>query len=303
MVEKSIKFQYYRVFELRGNDEIPYDLNRWVKRMYRLDYEQRTEQITADGIKCRVEEITPLASIDSNFIAMRFMKLDAYNIPKISNNLQSKPIDLEDDEYVGTDVNIIYHQSMQIMLIQKNRGSLTIPNLEQYLTQTAELLDGSLIKLRPIFDKDGIDDRKSITYKKFEVKFANLKKYKSQDSKNFGQVLSCFNNYEGNKATISISLGHTKKGETLNVQAMRDSISEIVNSQGNSNLFSDAVIHYTDEDDRSQIYDLFDNIVFEIIRFSLNPREELGFEYAVNTMGECFKEKLPKLYRVLQLTP
>ncbi len=151
MATRTIKFQYFRTCLQRGESQEVYDFNHWIQKAISVSsYADRVRELSS--CKYRVENILRLNKIRNSFIAIRFMKLDEYAIPNISTDLASSPMELEDDEYVGLDVNAIYDEELKLILVQKNRGSLTIPLLEDYINTFMPLEDGSRIRLLPIVD-------------------------------------------------------------------------------------------------------------------------------------------------------
>ncbi len=299
MATRTIKFQYFRTCLQRGESQEVYDFNHWIQKAISVSsYADRVRELSS--CKYRVENILRLNKIRNSFIAIRFMKLDEYAIPNISTDLASSPMELEDDEYVGLDVNAIYDEELKLILVQKNRGSLTIPLLEDYINTFMPLEDGSRIRLLPIVDPTDYERLKKTACKKIEMNFGNFRPSDTSDSKNFAHILDIFNQFEGLTGVIHISVGKAKKGISLNQDAVQETVHEI---QQNSNLFSKAQVHYTDANDTTQVYDLFENILLEKISFNLEPRKSLAFEYTVYCMGNKFSNSLPRIYHALGMTP
>lgn len=296
MERKTIKFQYYRLFECCGDNSKLYDFMKLLSKICPLKLADRIKKVSND--KARLEDVV-INKANSNFYAMRFMKLTEYALPhRCKENQQSEDIKLDDDEYIGQDVNVIYDKSIQVFLIQKNRGSLSIKALDQYLNCFYDGGDNSYLELQPILNTVDPQKLKNTTYKRIEFTFANLEKVKCPDSKNFKKLISTFNDYEGVNATVSISLGRTKKKEnkSLNHETVNEAIDEVKNGQVGVDGLK---LKYVDSDDLSQIYDLFDNILYETIGYSLEPRTTLAFDYCTDKMSEVFFARLPSIYKLI----
>lgn len=296
MENKRIKFQYFRIMEYEGNKKRPYDFRILLNRIQPLNLAERIKIVS--DTKARLENTMLLDHINANFLAMRFMKLSEYALPYVSNeNGPSKDIELGEDEYIGKDVNVIYDTSTYTFLIQKNRGSLSINALQKYFNAFYVPQGNSHLELEPIYNPINPQRLHGTKYKKIEIKFANLRKAKIRDVRNFKEVINYFNKFEGVNATISISLGYSKD-ESLEHGIINSSIEEAKN---NKDLIAGLKLKYTDEEDISQVYDLFDNILYEIINYTLKPRTTIGFEYVTTRMGEEFQKRLPILYKALNM--
>ena len=64
------------------------------------------------------------------------MKLRDTNIPSIvKKEEEAKPLELEDDEYIGEDLVMIYDPKNQVAMIQSNRFAFSKGKLEKYLNK------------------------------------------------------------------------------------------------------------------------------------------------------------------------
>lgn len=70
-----------------------------------------------------------------------------FNGAKVKENEEPTIIELEDDEYIGEDLFIIYDENKGIVMIQQNRMSLGIPRLEEVLQHTHNTYVVKIIKV------------------------------------------------------------------------------------------------------------------------------------------------------------
>lgn len=94
---------------------------------------------------------------DDDFVHLRFIKMTNAFIPsKAFDDQEIEPIDLDDDEYIAVDVNTIYDVKSQTLMIQINRGSLSVDRIKDYINFTAMknnlFDDGEFITLEPIYN-------------------------------------------------------------------------------------------------------------------------------------------------------
>src|SRR5699024_11023389 len=70
---------------------------------------------------------------DSQYYHLVFERLD-YQLPnRTTLHGESEALDLEDDEYIGIDVNVLYDSENHIFMIQRNRSSLGPSGIEIFL--------------------------------------------------------------------------------------------------------------------------------------------------------------------------
>lgn len=114
---------------------------------------------------------------ENNYWHLNFLKLRETNIPnKAKINSEAEPIPLEDDEYIGEDVNALYDEELYILVLQKNKYSLSFSVIEDYLNEIWKQDEDLDIFLRPILPQDAFASIENKgTYRKLNVKFDNVR--------------------------------------------------------------------------------------------------------------------------------
>jgi hypothetical protein len=81
---------------------------------------------------------------DTQYFHLVFERLD-YQVPfRTTLHGESEVIDLEDDEYIGLDVNVLYDPENYIFMIQRNRNSLGPSGIEMFLNTIIQRYVGDL---------------------------------------------------------------------------------------------------------------------------------------------------------------
>ncbi|SHK31059.1 DUF6731 family protein [Hespellia stercorisuis] len=287
MAEKKrigIKYQYYQICTFDGDEytEKLYDLLGWMDRVSKLSRGETVHEVS--GIEGRIENIIPV--YDDMFYGLNFMRLDVIsNTYILERESKARHIDLSDDEYIGKNTVVLYDEKRSVAMVQCNRGSYGVHALQNYINSFNS--PNELCYFRPIHDELRLDDLNDRETLKLDVRFANTRNFKPINSRFFEQVIDAYNQIECYTAHIECGLGYTK-GSVLNKETIYDIASDIRNPQ-NDGTVSSAKLTLTD-DQKSSVYDLFENICYDKIDFTIPARGELRFEDMAQKMAVKFYE-------------
>ena len=252
------------------------------------------KSIELDGLLARVDKISYDEGHD--IWGLRFMKLRDTNIPsKVKENEEAEVIPLDDDEYIGEDVTMIFEKKSGIAMIQSNRFSLNIDKI----TRLMNLLyanENVIISIDPILEVKSDTRFKKCSYKTIDVAFANLKLWGSQEHKqlSLNSLISPVKKLGGYSGHITIGLGHTKE-TTLNRTATQELVNEI---KDNKEFFRSAKVKIKDDDDSNiEIIDLFEEVYHDFIEFTLEKRTALEYKSEVKSMIQQYEKRKGNLYR------
>lgn len=286
---KKVKFEYYYVgYKKRedndGSPDRPFDLKRWFYKINGVELNCRAKDYYDE--KARLEDI----EFDeiTNFFLINFAKLRETNIPmKASENSTSVPIPLEDDEYIGEEVYALYDERNNVLMLQRNRYSITPTGVAEYINSTWEN-ENEEIYLRPIYTGDVIKKAKRAQYyRKLKIRFADLpgREYRSSKHSPIKRVINSIGDFEPVSAEVVISLGHTRKN-TLHRETVHTALDEI---ELNKSMISKAEISKKDtEDTRVEILDLFENKEHDYIPISLDKKQSLELDKIRNEMIDTY---------------
>lgn len=280
---RTVKFIYYRMcvshYEENGyTDPERFDFESWIYKADKMSIEQKT--IEFDGIKARLEEYS--GDKKCGIWKFRFMKLRDTNIPSIvKEEEEAKPIELEDDEYIGEDLLMIYDSDNQVAMLQCNRFALGRGKLEKYLNRIWDVKDENIV-LCPISQNVDIKKTRKKNYRRLLLRFENLHPIENSH-RPFSKIVNSYYEMGGITGEVIISLGRGRRGEMgLNKEQMPEMLNDIYD---NRDIISDAVLKVKDDDDASvDIVNLFDNTLCSYVDFKLEKRMTLEFEYATDLM-------------------
>ena len=303
--KRTIKFQYYQIrscaldYKRAGNGYKRFNFEKWIENMDKNNL-VKTE-ISFNDAKARIEEFDFNSS--QRVWGLRLFKLRNTNIPSMAkNNEDAEVIKLEDGEYLGEDLFLIYDKSNGIALIQQNRLSLGISRLKEFFTDTynrfVDKSDMISVDIAPILDLDGKSKINKSRYKNLEISFANINGYTPCENKtSLETLLNPLKNAYGVTGSIKISLGHSRL-DTLNRRFIQNLVNEI-NEPSNRRYVRTAKIKIQEEDDTEvEIIDLFNDVCAEYLELIIDSSVGLIYSKVINIIADKYnsnKEYLEEL--------
>lgn len=282
----KMKFQYYEVCCLgeNGKEEL-YDLKRWIEKLSPQTYEAK--KINVRGIQCRLEDFVRKKVADINFYAMRFMRMDELsNTYIIKEKAAAKHIGLNVDEYIGRSTAALYDPNHHILMVQMNRNGVGVASIQEYINITLGRKDDeeNICYLRPILNPLATKGLVNRNIAKLDIRFSDVKKYKPAPNSPMEEVIHAFNKMDGVTAHVEVGLGRVRN-ESLNSETISGVVQEIYD---NEKYVSSAKLTLSD-DQKSNVFDLFENILHDNINFRLESRKEVGFEQMAKKMIDTYK--------------
>lgn len=218
------------------------------------------------------------------------MRLREDNIPFIVKaDADAEDLELDEDEYVGEGLHILYDKNHQLFMVQSNRFSLGISALESYLNAIWDVPDET-IHLYPLQKDIDIPSYQRKSYKTITIGFGNLKALnrEARTTRSLEGILSSFNQMGCHTAEVKFSLGHSKQ-PTLNRDQVHNLLADIAE---NRDIISTAKLTCKDDDvEKSEIINLLDFVEESKIDFRLPERTTLGKEYTFNEMIQEYNKK------------
>lgn len=292
----TIKYQYYQLCTFNGDKytEDLYDLVEWLGRVGGLSLEEKVHEVS--GIEGRLETAIPV--FNDEFFALNFMRLDILsNTYILGKDTEARHIDLEENEYIGKNTVMLYDPKYSIAMVQCNRGSYGIYGLQKYINSFNSGMN--LCYFRPINNDVTDEYLKSTPALKIDVRFANTRQFNPGNSRVFNKIIDACNEIECYTAHLECGLGYNR-GNELEKETVTEMVKELRKPE-NREAVSSARITLSD-DQKSSVFDLFDNICSDKINFEIPARGELGFKFMVGKMIEKYNEKgsRARIYSILR---
>jgi len=274
---KKVRIEYYQVViapkEEQGDNDKLFHLEKLIVKASKLRIQERTYKYYQEDARLDQFEYNKL----DDYWHLNFIRLRQTKIPSTAKkDAVAEPMKLAEDEYIGEDVTAVYDCKNHILALQRNRDSLSSNGLEEYLTQLYDS-DTQGIYLRPILATN-IDIRleKAKIYKKLTLRFAcaKNKKRKNINKSSFSCLLEYFDSFDPQVATVTMSLGHIKKG-SLDAETIKETLKSIEKTE---DLVTGAELNIKNSEiDPVETIDLFSMKSHDFVTIKLEKLETISF--------------------------
>ena len=155
---------------------------------------------------------------------VRFYRLRSENLPaRIRDGEEARPIHLEQDEYIGNDLNLLYDRETGFVMLQRNNLSLTTSRLSEWMSR--DLHPGEKVVFRPVFKRLRLQRMKKEEVRSIELSLANLDTADYSKASSLSHLLNGLDRYHGYSAKIKISIGR-HRGQSLDTRSIEDLLSD-----------------------------------------------------------------------------
>lgn len=273
MAIKTVKFDYFRVHCLRydqeenvvhDNGEL-FDLTPILSRAMTLRPTETTYNYNGEDARLqRIEKNT-----DDPFWKMQFLRIRKDILPGIATDEGDyNQLDLEDDEWIGEEVAVLYDESRYVLMLQRNRNSLSVSGLEKYFNYV--LNDPTyIIKFKPIPIPENYRKLSSNElFRRVTINFTNTNNIDELLPQNSSllNVIKTANSFGAVSVSFTLSVGKgAAKDKTLSVEEVMQ-LTNLVGIEGFSKL---NVYKKENEDTKVEVVDL--------IQGKLSDEEEMEY--------------------------
>lgn len=180
--KKRVGFNFFRLFTTTEEGNDVYLIITNLLEQIRLNYLRQAEGIDEEQklVYSYQGEPAKLADVrvdENNFYHLTFERLLNYQLPiKTTLHGESDVIDIEENEFVGHEVSVLYDPIEHVMMVQRNRDSLGPTAISEFLNsivEESELASNAFLSV--ITDREarhrGFNQNK---YKKLQVKVSGM---------------------------------------------------------------------------------------------------------------------------------
>lgn len=302
MGTKNVGFEYYRVFARIYNKEtnssgepILFNIVPLLEKAYSTSIMDRTYKINEE--EARLQDIERDA-LNKKIWKMRFIRIRDSIIPGIASKEGTYDlIELEDDEYIGEEISVLYDETYNIIMLQRNRNSLSPSGVEKYFSSAIN--DGTQIELRPIPMPETLREIKpSQSFKRVSINFCPTKiddELLDNSNTPFRKLLKSAREMGAVYASITLSMGNSKQKEkSLNKEAILE-LKETKNYEG----FSKIQINKKEcEDTKVETVDLIAGKLTDIVQLEFSRVNLIEYNRVIEIMKNLYYDKLD-LFREL----
>lgn len=294
--KRLVRFHYYQALIERVNEK-----GQWIRESH-FNVADWLAKLSDEGdIRRNVELSDCIAYIENikfdkeNFYSIRFFKLRDINIPSIvKEGKNSEPIPLEDDEYIGEDMNMLYDKKLGVCMIQSNRMSLSASRIAEWMSKNCE--KGYRVSLIPIYNTKNLASFKKKKISNIDISFANIEENNSLQS--LGDIIKGMRKFNGLTGHLTISVG-----KRITQQLDNDGTLELITElRENRGVVKSAKVKMKDDDkSRTEIVDLFDDVLHDYISFDVEVKKNLDFDKERLGMIQRYNERIDEIRQALNM--
>lgn len=307
--KRIIRFQYYQLLmdEMQNKKKVQnkskiFNFAEWVDMVTKQKLIRKP--IDFNNAKARIEHVKFSKNYD--VWCLQLMKLRDTNVPaKAKDFEEAQTIELDDNEYIGEDLYMIYDAKKGIAMIQQNKNSLGVSRVEEFLQHTYNLFWGTdhnkKISIEPIVGAEGMAKLSKGSIRYIELSLANLNSYTPAEKTPLSEMINQMKTYQGVAGKVMISIGRGK-GETLDRKKAQELAKEAreASEESNKRLVRGAKIKIKEEEDADvEIVDLLEDVCHDFIEFDLNKRERLDYNVVTSRMCTKYANRKLELYRLV----
>ncbi|SHK37538.1 hypothetical protein SAMN02745248_02394 [Hathewaya proteolytica DSM 3090] len=305
---KNMKVYYYYPMSGGEKNERIYDLDDLFKTLQTLNIEERilfanenSVQNTDDKNKDIGKECVQLKRIEYNEVTERwnlcFMK-NRDDVPFVSKrNGEGHALDLDDDEFVGEEVCLVYDKKTKIIALQNNRYSVSFAGISDFFRQYLEMNELKRFIISPITFDDrykNISDDSLIEYKSISTTITDLSKLESwedgqEEFKRLKNVADLARSINGATLKLEINIGRSRQ-----IFLQKSGLKKLVNMmKRDEKIFPTLKVKMLD-DGEIRVIDLINYKLDDTIEINVSKGDPKTFDKILLQMNAKFDLTLGK---------
>ena len=198
-------------------------------------------------------------------------------------------MELDDDEYVGEEVSALYDQEYDIIMLQRNRNSLSPSGIEKYFTGV--LRNGDLIELVPIPAPNELRSvKQDQIFRKLSIGFTPTNiddELLNNTNKSIIQIIKGSRDLGALRVSVTLSLGNSKREKTLK----QDEIIELGKLENYDGFNKIQVNRRENEDTEIETVDLISGKLNDVITLDVSRSNPIKYERLIVEMNNLYMKK------------
>lgn len=198
-------------------------------------------------------------------------------------------MELDEDEYIGEEVSALYDQECSIIMLQRNRNSLSPSGIEKYFSGV--LGNGDLIELAPIPVPDELRTvNQNQIFRKLSIGFSPTNiddEILNNTNKSILQIIRGSRDLGALRVLVTLSLGNSKKEKTLK----QEEIIELGNLQNYDGFNKIQVSRRENEDTEVETVDLLSGKLNDVITMDVSRINPIKYERLITEMQNLYNAK------------
>lgn len=292
---KNIKFDYGRIhiYELETigskvkKKSNPLKLEKILSLALTKTIKERTARYYGEPII-----LQKVNKVGEDLWQLQFIRQRSSEVPGIidKKNDEYKKLELDDSEYIGEDVAVLYHEKTNVLMVQRNRSAIGMNGIQAYFQQILNSSKSVEIKLVP-FTND-IGEFKKLIIRKVEISFAETNN-ENEKSSLIG-VITGAKRMKSLSTKVSFSVGYGKKDDSLTQEEVME-FAKLKEDDG----FKKVHVEYRESKDSPiEQVEFINGTLFDQEKFEYSKENEIYYDRIIDRMLDIFKKRKPYLEKI-----
>lgn len=280
--KRIVNFYYFTpyLFGKKGEKE-PFNFAEWIVNF--LNEDKIFETIELYHFTARVDGHT--YDSKNNLHGVCFVKMRDDNFPsKVTEGRAQEDLDLEDGEYIGEDMYILYDRKKNVFMMQINRMSLTITRITEFINKTREE-DGKKVGFVPITKRVSRKELAKNKIRTIEVSCDGTYDKNSLKSSPLKTITDGLSQIGCSSYHMKLGVGRHRNAE-LSPQESQNIIDDIINRS--VNVSTAKVSMRNDITGEVEYIDLLQNKLYSSIEFEIKGKKRLHLDIVFDKMKKEF---------------
>ena len=281
--KRTLKFYYFRPFLFEdGKKSGAFNFADWI-----INFENDGkiyETISLSSIMARVDGHKYDKSNDLHGVC--FVNMRGENLPsKVDEGKEQEDLDLEENEYIGEDMYVLYDRTSNVFMVQSNRMSLTINRITEFVNETKNS-DNTIVGFVPITRNLTRKELKNKRVRSILISCENLHEKDKIKSSALKTICDTADGFGCSTYSFKLGVGRKRNAELSPAESQRV-IDDIINRTVS---VKSAQVSVSDQlTGEIEYVDLVENKLCSILEYKIGKRERLHLD---KLFPEMIKEYL-----------
>ncbi|OOM74468.1 hypothetical protein CLPUN_39210 [Clostridium puniceum] len=294
--KKNIKFDYGRIYI--------YELESIGSKVKKNRQPLKLEKILIIALEKVIKERTrpyygedvilqKIEKADGGVWKLQFIRQRSAEVPGIIDKKSDefKKLELDDSEYIGEDIAVLYHEKTNVLMVQRNKNAIGMNGIRAFVEQILNSSTKSVeIKLVPFTNNLG--ELKKIIIRKVEVSFAETND--ACENSSLAGVIIGARKMKSMSTKVVFSVGHSKKDNSLT----QEEVMEFTKLKEEDGFKKVHVEYRTSKDEPIEQVEFINGTLVDQAKFEYSKENEINYERIIDRMIDLFKQRKPYLEKI-----
>jgi hypothetical protein len=296
MAAKMVRFDYFQIYGI-GYDkrhnaqyEDKFNIQGILEKASKIDAADRTYEYGNEDSRLHLVEVLKPINKTDNIWGMQFIRVRKNDRPGILKDDGSFDyMELADNEYIGEEVAALYDSELCVILIQRNKYSLSPTGIQTFFDSAWEENE---IFFKPVITPEVFNLlKKKKNYRSIHIKFANLRRHQVEEGKTLFGIAKTINDFLPINADFNLTMGNNRSLDGLPEEEVLQAIELYKDEKEVTKL----EVKVLEDDGRVNAYDLIEDRVHDNKSFTYSREALIDYKRVIDSMLATYLLRRPDL--------